>query len=480
MLLGAGACLAGCGDDPARQRHVALEECRLPKFSQPAQCATVSVPENRTQPGGRRIDLFVGILPANTLDPRPDPLVIIAGGPGQAASTLAPFARQLNAIRRTRDIVLVDQRGTGRSAPLGCKAFTADDRAEFELDPLPKARDCLAELVGRGVDPAQYTTAAFVADLEDVRAALGYPRLNLWGGSYGTRVAQEYLRRHPDRVRSVVLDGVAPPGLRITLDIWKTREAALDDVIAACRAAPACSRAFPDPAATLAAVRRDLDGGRRVTVEDPRTGAPETFTLTFDHVMGALQPLLYAPELASLVPDLLDLAHRGDYAPLVAATLALTADLAEQMNAALHYSVTCAEDVPRIEPGGIARALGDSRVTSLAQRIVAVCDIWPRGAMPPDFGTPVTSDVPVLLLSGGLDPVTPPAYAATVARTLARSRLVVAAGYGHLVSPHACAPRLIAAFVDTAGFDEFPAGCIDYLEKSRRPPFFVDRLAPQP
>jgi pimeloyl-ACP methyl ester carboxylesterase len=472
--------LAGCGHDAGTTRRVALSECRLPKYAQPVQCGTLAVPENRAKPDGRRIELFIAVLPANTLSPKPDPLFIIAGGPGQAASTLAPFARVLTEIRRTRDIVLVDQRGTGRSAALGCKAFTPDDRAEFELDATPKARECLAELVARGVDPAQYTTSAWVADLEDVRDAMGYPALNLWGGSYGSRVALEYLRRHPDRVRTLVLDGVAPPQMRITLDIWTSREAALDAVIAACRASPSCSAAFPDPAATLTALEQDLAGGKAVTGNDPRTGAKATITLTFPQVFAALQSLLYSPELATLVPELIDLAHKGDYEPLAAAALALTADPSEQMNAALHYSVTCAEDAPRVDRAAATQALAGTRSRALAASVLAVCDVWPRGSMPADFGNPVVSDVPALLLSGGLDPVTPPAYGAAVAKSLSHSRHVVAAGYGHIVSPHACAPRLVAAFVERAGFDKLPAGCIEHLETSRRPPFFTDRLAARP
>jgi pimeloyl-ACP methyl ester carboxylesterase len=313
-----------------------------------------------------------------------------------------------------------------------------------------------------------------------VREALGYPRLNLWGGSYGSRVAQEYTRRHPQRVRSMILDGVAPPALKITLDVWRTRDAAVDDIVAACRASEACARAFPDPVSTLEAIARDLRGGRAVTLTDPRTGAPESFTLTYEHVLGALQPLTYAPELASLVPELLRRAQQGDYAPLVAAALSLTSALDEQMNAALHYSVTCAEDVPRVDAADRERTLTHIRAAGLAARALSVCELWPRGRMPADAATPLVSDTPTLLLSGALDPVTPPAYGAEVARTLSNSRHIVAGGYGHIVSAHACAPRLVAAFVDTAGFDTLPASCVDALQKSRRPPFFTDLLAAHP
>jgi pimeloyl-ACP methyl ester carboxylesterase len=168
------------------------------------------VPENRDKPDGRKVSLFVAVLPANTLHPRADPLFILAGGPGQAASFLGPFAAALTGVRKDRDIVLVDQRGTGRSSPLVCAAFKPDRslKAALEFDPLPKVTACAQELAAKGVDAAQYTTAAWVADLDAVRAALGYDKINLWGGSYGTRAAQEYLRRHADHVRSVVLDGV--------------------------------------------------------------------------------------------------------------------------------------------------------------------------------------------------------------------------------------------------------------------------------
>jgi pimeloyl-ACP methyl ester carboxylesterase len=175
---------------------------------------------------------------ANTLHPRADPLFILAGGPGQAASFLGPFAAALTGVRKDRDIVLVDQRGTGRSSPLVCAAFKPDRslKAALEFDPLPKAAACAQELAAKGVDAAQYTTAAWVADLDAVRAALGYDRINLWGGSYGTRAAQEYLRRHPQRVRSAVLDSVATPAMRSTLDVWPSREVALAAILDGCAA----------------------------------------------------------------------------------------------------------------------------------------------------------------------------------------------------------------------------------------------------
>lgn len=480
LALPAVALLAACSDG-ASKRGIALSECRLARFAQPAQCGTLEVPEDRAKPDGRKVKLFVAILPANTRSPKPDPLFILAGGPGQAASQLAPFASQLNAIRRTRDIVLVDQRGTGKSSPLECLAFESNRLDPFETDPLPRARLCANQLGVNGVDAAQYTTTAWIADLEAVRNALGYPRLNLWGGSYGSRAALEYLRRHPERVRSVVLDGVVPPSMIVSLDVWRTRDAAFTDVVAACRKSAACVAAHPDPAATLEAIANDLGpDGKTVVLPDPRTGGPMSVRVSVDLVLGALQPLTYVPELSSLIPELLERARRGDYGPLMATVDLVTGNLAEQMNAALHYSVTCAEDVPRIGADDRTKALAGVRAESLARRVIAVCDVWPRGAMPPDFATPVRSDVPVLILSGALDPVTPPVNGEEVAKTLPNSRHVIAGGMGHIVSSHGCVPRLLASFVDSASVADLPSECIDRLAGGVRPPMWPDRLAPQP
>ena len=470
--------LAGCGGDRAKPR-VAFDDCRLPKLSTAARCATVEVPENRDRPG-RTIGLFVAVLPATTLSPEPDPLLILAGGPGQSASSLAPFASRLTEVRRTRDVILVDQRGTGRSAPLQCEAFkpTEDPQQALEADPGPRARRCVEELQARGVDVAQYTTEAWIADLEAVREALGVARWNLWGGSYGTRVALEYLRRHGERVRSAVLDGVAPPSLRVSSGVWTTREQALDAILDACTANERCGKSHPALHAALDELARSLPAsGRDVRVVDPRTGEARTLRLTFDALLAGLQPLTYLPELAVMIPELLQRAADGDFGPLFATAQLITSELSEQTNAALHYAVTCAEDVPRVTDGDRS-ALAQLRAHSLAANVLAVCDAWPKGRQPADASTPVKSDVPVLLISGALDPVTPPAYAAEVAKTLTNSRQVVAGGYGHIVSPHACAPRLIAAFVERAAFDRLPQPCIDYFAKSTRPPLWPDHLAP--
>ena len=479
--IAAGLLAAACGNDVAQRRSLALAECRLPNLATAAQCGELEVPEDRAKPDGRKIRIFAAVLPANTVTPKDDPLLIIAGGPGQAASYLAPFATRLTELRRTRDVVLIDQRGTGRSTPLKCQAFKPRDDEAFDVDPLPRARQCVQELAAQGVDAAQYTTTAWISDLEAMRVALGYPRWNLWGGSYGTRVAQEYLRRHPGVVRTVTLDGVAPPSLVISLDIWRTRQAALQAIFAACAASASCAAAHPAVAASLARIEAFLGpNGRDMDIADPRTAVAERHRVTFDVVLGALQPLTYSPETASLLPEMLALAAQGDLGPILASVSAASGNLAEQMNAALHFSVTCAEDVPRIRPGMEKETLAGLPTRRLAEQTIAVCGVWPRGTMPADFAAPVASDKPVLLLSGGMDPVTPPAYGTEVAKGFPNSRHVIAPGYGHIVSVHGCGPRLVGAFVDAGGTATLPEACIAQFEKSVRPYLWPDRLGPQP
>ncbi len=473
--------LAACESDVAKRRSLALSECRLPNLPTAAQCGELTVPEDRTKPDGRRIRIFAAVLPANTVTPKEDPLLIIAGGPGQAASTLAPFARSLTELRRTRDVVLIDQRGTGRSTPLTCQAFKPNRNDPFEPDPVPRARQCVQELTAQQVDAAQYTTTAWIADLEAMRVALGYPRWNLWGGSYGTRVALEYLRRHPDAIRTLTLDGVAPPGLVISLDVWRTREAALQAIFAACAASKTCGTAHPDIATALTRIERSLGpAGRAIDLVDPLTGATRNEKVTFDVVLGALQPLTYTPETATLLPEMLALAAQGNFGPLLAANPVISGNLAEQMNAALHFSVTCAEDAPRVTAGAENTVLASLPTRRLAAQTLAVCGVWPRGTMPADFTQPVRSDKPALLLSGGMDPVTPPAYGAEVAKGLSNSRHIVAPGFGHIVSVHGCGPRLIAAFVDAGGLAKLPEACVTQIEKSAPPFLWPDRLGPQP
>jgi pimeloyl-ACP methyl ester carboxylesterase len=432
------------------------------------------VPEDRGASDGRRIDLFLAVVPAIAGRPEPDPLVFLAGGPGQAATeSFVQLPQAFARISRHREIVLLDQRGTGSSHPLDCDVPTDLEVARADVAAL--ARGCLETL---DANPRLYTTSVAVDDLEAVRRALGYERLNLYGVSYGSRVALAYLRRHPAHVRSVILDGVVPADVALSSGVSRNAQRGLDAIFARCEADPACSQAFPELRVHVEALAKRLEARPLdLSLRDPATGDPTKLRLTRDRFAGAVRLLSYAPETASLLPLLIETAFRdGDFAPLAAQSLILERELAESFSYGMQFAVACTEDVPFASTDAKsteATYLGSQPFRFLAQ----ICAEWPQGVRPADFRTPVVSDVPVLLLSGELDPITPPSDAARAAKTLRRSRHIVAPGQGHSVAARGCIPRLMSQFVDAGSATDLDTDCVAALEPA---PFFLRMSGPAP
>ena len=481
--LAAAIALSGCGpstDAGLSRGDISLSECRLKDVATSAWCGRVAVPEDPAGADGRKIDVHVAVLPAYTRTRAPDPLVLLAGGPGQAASDLGKVTLLFDAVRRSRDIVLIDQRGTGRSNPFKCQLFDTLDpvAAMMQMDPDPAAiRGCASGFDG---DPRLYTTPSFVADLEAVRKALGVERYNLWGGSYGTRVALAYLAAHPQSIRSVILDGVAPTSMRILFEGLNNGQSQLVRTIADCQANTGCAAAYPKLADDWTALTRDYATPKPVTLTHPRSGQPQKIDADFLAIDAALRTLLYSAEYSAMVPEIITRAAAGDLGPLFAASLRIVGDLGQGMNIGLQLSVVCAEDSQRIDAAERAKVATTSSAAQVLERIDRACSEWPKGNVAVDFHQPTTSPAPVLIFSGGLDPVTPPANGELAARTLSGATHIVAPGYAHLVSPHSCAPRLVARFVDEGNAASLPDDCVKALKASKRPPFFVNRLETKP
>lgn len=442
-----------------------------------AQCGTLTVPLDPGEPGGEAIDLFVAVVDGLAEQGAPDPLAVIAGGPGQAATNFyvtaeAAFAR----VARKRDIILVDQRGTGRSAPLNCEGGEDDLFLESgDIDRLIDAsRECLD---GLAHDPRFFTTSVAVRDLERVRQALGYPELNLYGISYGTRVAQHYLRRYPDRVRRVVLDGVLPPAVALGADVPLASQAALDALFDRCEADAGCLRAFPDLRTRFAAVLARLrETPVEVSLDHPRTG--DAVDVVVDHWMlvGVVRLLVYQPQTASLLPFLIDAVDRGDYRALATQVFLLTEGL-EDLAVGLNNAVMCTEDVPFQGDVDLGAQAATYMGTAFVEVLAGTCELWPRGLMDDDLRELVTSDKPVLMLSGELDPITPPRYARRAATRLANVIDIVAPGQGHGMLMTACGQRLAAEFLDIEEADDLDRSCV---ERMRPAPIFTSRMGPGP
>lgn len=470
--------LAGCAAGPATPAEpgAALEPCRLSApgatESVAARCLSLSVPEDYTRADSRKIALRIAVVPAISRGAAADPLFLLAGGPGQAASeAFVPLLSSLEPVNRLRDIVLVDQRGTGGSSPLSCPIDSAGDDDEAAL--LAWARSCLE---GIEADPALYTTEAAARDLDAARAALGYEQVNLLGVSYGTRLALTYLRLFPERARSVVLDGVVPQEMAIGASMGRDAQRALDLTFARCAEAPACAAAFPDLPARFAELLADLEAApAEVALADPFTGAPTSVTLSRELVALTVQSLSYAPETTALLPLLIHTAASSDLRPLAAQYLLVSRELEQSVDLGLRFSVICAEDAPFFpaEPLAPESYLGDQ----MARALAAPCEEWPRSVAGPELKAPVAADTPALLLSGEFDPVTPPENGEAAARTLPNSLHIVAPGQGHNVFFRGCLPALVADFIEAGSVAELDASCVDNLAA---PPFFTSFAAPTP
>lgn len=430
----------------------AMAPCHLPHFPERVECGTLEVPEDRANPAGRRITIHFARIAATARPAAADPLLVLAGGPGQAAMDYGPLlASAFREARKRRDILLVDQRGTGRSHPLRCKlpeqALAQDDSAAVQAG----LRACLA---GLDADPRHYHTEAALDDFEDLRRALGYRQFSLWGGSYGTRTALMYAQRHPSSVRSMVLDAVAPPDVRILLSS-RHSQAALDRLLADCGADSGCARAFPDLA-------RDLDAVLAMPAIGQHVGkaAPQL-----------LRGALYSSQHASVLPYAVHAAAHGRPQALLGLYDAVVDWSVDTMALGQTLSVLCAEEAPFVDEAALRSDGAGSRFgDSYGRNWREWCKAWPAAAPDPRRTRAVVSEVPTLLLAGGLDPVTPPANARHAAAKLRHSRVLVAPGAAHTFSGAGCAPRLIAAFLEHADPAAVDGACLAAI---RRPPFVL-------
>jgi pimeloyl-ACP methyl ester carboxylesterase len=440
---------AGLGCANAWSASLALHTCRLQGLAHDAQCGVLKRPLDPASPDGTQIDLHVVVVPALARQKLPDPIFFFAGGPGQSAIGLAGTIEHLSSrLGARRDLVLIDQRGTGHSAPLQCDIPTPDEQIARALD---RARQVAALDACRASlqtlpwgDLRFYTTTIAMADADAVRAALGAERVDLIGVSYGTRAALEYLRAYPQHVRRVVIDGVAPPDMVLPESDDVDGEAAMAALFRDCAAETACAKAHPALAQTWQALLASLP--RSADIVDAVTGQPRHVTLTRDALRSLVHPALYSPALGAMLPHAIEEAAAGRFDVLGALATSAPGGLPTDLSEGQHFSVICAEDVPRL-PAAVGPA-GDQGAQGLYR---AICAHWPRGEVPAAFYTIPKSASPVLLLSGGLDPVTPPRHAERVAQALGpKARSVVVANNGHNVTAIACMRDAVFHFIDAA------------------------------
>jgi pimeloyl-ACP methyl ester carboxylesterase len=464
----------------AEPEGIELETCELmvpgTPLSTVGQCGWLEVAENPAEPDGRQIRIHLARVPAKGRVTEPDPLVFFAGGPGQAATESWPIvAGALRKVNESRDILLVDQRGTGQSNPLDCPQVELEQALVADWEQLAvTTRRCLESVDG---DPRFYTTTIAMHDIDAARRALGYERVNLYGGSYGTRAAQVYYRLFPEQVRTIVLDGVVPQTLGLGTEHALKLDQAIYRVLGACAADASCAERFPDSAAQLRELLRlTIEEPSDVTIDHPTTGLPFTLAFNREVLSSALRFLSYSPETQAMLPMLIHEAATEKRFERLASQMLITATgLQESISQGMEMSVMCAEDYPlfpaEIEPN-------DTLLGTLMEQVVEVqCGIWPAGPVPDDFHDPVTGDVPVLLLSGEYDPVTPPEYGDQVAAHFERATHLVAPGQAHIVATRGCMGELVSTFIIDGNADNLDTACMADLQRS---PFFQTLTGPAP
>ncbi len=449
---------------PARPYADKLQPCRVAPLEEQLFCGTFRVPEDRTRPRGRTIALNIVVMPSLAAAPDADPVVYLAGGGVTAATRyVGMLDRVFRQLRERRDILLVDQRGTGGSNPLECAA----------VGPLPPpsglpayvaaVRSCAAELQRRA-DLRQYTTSPAMDDLDAVRAWLGYERLNLMGVSYGTWAAQVYLRQHPSHVRSVTLLGPMPIDVPMFVEIPRNAQEALDRVLGACEQDAACRRGFPE-------VRRELQPALQRLAEAPRSlevrpeeGAAPVRVLVDDRLLiDILYAALGSGRSVGDIPQFIHAAFEGRLEPiaeLAAQELAAPPPPVPPAPKGVFLSLLCAEMLPRMSPGDIGAAtagsfLGDYQLRSQ----LAQCGVWPAARVARSFRTPVRTDLPVLVMAGTLDHTTPPRYGERLVANFPHGRFIEMPGRGHMDADR-CVAGIVASFLVSGSTDGLDTACL--------------------
>ena len=446
---------------------LSVEDCHIKGVKQFVKCGKLTVPENYQKPKDKQIELNFVILPAIDNSEGLEPMMFLAGGPGQAATELAgSILQSFNETRKTRDIIMVDQRGTGKSATLECKDVEIPDpytsiAEELNLDDVKK---CLTQFE---YDLSQFGSENAIRDFEQVRLALGHEQINLYGGSYGTRAALVYMRLYPQSLRSVVLDSVGP--IEVPIGVFGQSAArAFDIVLDNCKNDEACKKAYPNVKQEYKQLIARLEKGpTSIDVTHPRLGTKTELMLTKGKFTSQIRMMLYSPNMHSMIPLMINQTYLENYSPLLGFLAATSQGMG--IYEAVLFNIVCNEDFPRITDAQWAEDAKNPLDGELSQlAFTAVCQLWPKYQVSEAFFQPVTADIPTLILSGNMDPVTPPSNGDHSDKTLPNSRHIVDMNSAHIVNTTKCSSKMIREFFDNIDPQAVDASC---LEDSPKPSF---------
>lgn len=443
----------------ANDNKLTLENCHLGEIRSQVKCGKFEVPENYQKPEGDKIAINFAVLPAIDDSEYKTPLMFLAGGPGQAAVELATgLNRVFSEVRKTRDIILVDQRGTGESSALSCEFESVDNVYSTLPDTLnpQEVLDCVAQFKG---DVTQYNSENAIRDFDGIRSALGHEKLNIYGGSYGTRAGLVFMRMFPESLESVVLDSVGPVEVPIGM-FGQSGARSFNLLIDNCKSSDSCHKAFPDLAEEFQSVKARLAKEPvRIKILHPRLGTPTTLVLDDTKFTGNLRFQLYGMEGRSMVPLVIHQAFLGNYQPLIG--LMARTEGEQLVYTGLLFNIVCNEDIPRlsVEDKAVdANNNFDGKDSHLAWDMI--CPFFPEYRPSEDFYQSVTADVPTLILSGNLDPVTPPSNGEYSAKSLPNSHHIVVENASHTVAMSTCANDIVNEFLTSKTPKKLDESCL--------------------
>lgn len=454
--------LAACNSDAAEPR---FKSCSVGAAS--GRCGTLSVAEDRSKPDGRRIDLNIVIVPAKAEQAKPDPLFFFHGGPGGAATSLAAALSYLP-FRQDRDMIFVDQRGTGRSNSISCGEETLADTlpslARFDLN---RQLSCLETI---DADTRHYSTREFIADIDEVRIALGAEKINIFGGSYGSRAAFAYIDSYPEHVRSVIMRGVAPTDFVLPRDFPKDSQAALDGMLKDCAADTSCNRRYPDLRGKIdATLKRLEEAPAKSEIRDPSSGKQIELSVDRELYAAAIHYALYSSNTVARLPRMLVAAEGGDFEPLLNSLVQFVSAMVGTLSDGLFLSVTCAEDLAFLSDDEIRRSAEETLIGSeFGLNLNETCRHWPHAKLDRAIKKQRRTETPILLINGQYDPVTPPHHTEKIMPLLPNAMHLVMPGESHANLFPGCVQRLASQFLDQGSVEGLSDDCV---KKRGRPSF---------
>lgn len=445
----------------AQQANQNESHCYVDGLSEQLNCGFITVAENPAKPDGKQIEIHYVVLPGIKNSDHTQAFLAIAGGPGQSAiDNAAGFNRMFSKVRQKRDILLIDQRGTGRSNILNCEGEGFDSALainEADFDVAEETQACLDKILDS--DVTQYGSLNALNDFEAVRKHLGYQKLHVYGISYGTRMAQLYLRHHPEVLSTVTIDGVVPMQQSV-LAIGNAISRAFDLLIKDCNSSSLCGAQFPNLKADLDSVDAKLTIAPVISqVRDPLTGEATQLTMTRAKFMGAIRMALYMPNVRALIPHAISEAAKENYQPIMG-LYSLTID-STGIAMGMHASVICGEDWQRMTAEERESANSTYFGSEMIKTFEQSCAIWNMPAVAADFSAPISSDIPILVLSGELDPATPPSWGELAMEKLTNAQHFIAPYATHGVAHQSCANDLIAELVETGSVKEIDGECLN-------------------